>query len=124
MRRGPAVLYCDAMKIGAPLLVLFLLIPSANCARKPALPALPSTPAKEISRERAIEVARRHVKFRPKSIDAEKVQENGRPLWRVTFRGESVGQGGVMGEVMIVGIDRVTGEVVSIAQSGRGQPVA
>jgi hypothetical protein len=37
--------------------------------------------------------------------------------WRVTFRGEPVGQVNAIGEIMIISIDRFTGEIVSVAQS-------
>lgn len=105
------------MKVSVPFFLLLLLIPLMGCPHKSAQKVPPSNSPKEISRERAVEIARSHVKFQPKSLSAEKATENGRPVWRVTFRGEPAGQGGVMGEVMIVSLDRFTGEVVSIAQS-------
>lgn len=105
------------MKVPIILFMLLLLIPSMGCSHKSAQKVPPGNSPKEISRERAVEIARSQVKFQPKSISAEKATENGRPVWRVTFRGEPTGQGGVMGEVMIVSLDRFTGEVVSIAQS-------
>ena len=86
-----------------------LLVPLAVC--------LPRTASSEISRDRAIEIARPHVPFEPKSIEAEKASEGGRPIWRVTFRGEPVSQIHLMGEVLIVSVDRRTGEIVSLARS-------
>ena len=71
----------------------------------------------DITRERAIEIARPHVKFQPKSITADKIKDGGRRVWRVTFRGEPAGEGHPVGEILIVLIDRISGEVVSIAQS-------
>ena len=70
-----------------------------------------------MTRERAIEIARSQVKFQPKSIVAEKATETGRPVWRVTFRGEPVSKEHPFSELMIVTLDRKTGEIVSIAQS-------
>ena len=97
--------------------MLLLLTPLMGCPHKSAQKVPPGNSPKEISRERAVEIARSHVQFQPKSISAEKATENGHPVWRVTFRGEPAGQGGVIGEVLIVSLDRFTGEVVSIAQS-------
>lgn len=70
----------------------------------------------EIPRERAIALARRHLKFESRSVEAEKTEEQGRPVWRVTFHGAPVGQV-PFGDVLIVVLDRRTGEVVSIAMS-------
>jgi hypothetical protein len=109
--------FADAMKAAVPLLISLVMLPLVGCPRKSAQRAPSNTSTKEISRERAIEIARPHVKFQPKSINAEKTTENRRPVWRVTFRGEPVGQVNTMGEIMIISIDRLTGEVVSVAQS-------
>jgi hypothetical protein len=75
------------------------------------------TARKEISRERAIEIARERVDFKPKSIRAAKAIEDKRKVWRVTFRGEPISKVHVMGETMIVSVDRFTGEIVSISKS-------
>jgi len=78
----------------------------------------PSNPLrKEISRQRAIEIARPQVKFQVKSVAAKRDTDNGRPVWRVTFRGKHVSEGHPMTEIMIVLVDRKTGEIVSLAQS-------
>lgn len=45
------------------------------------------TKNEEISRERAIEIARQHLTFEAKSVEAEQTTEQSRPVWRVTFRG-------------------------------------
>jgi len=71
----------------------------------------------EISRERAIEIARPHVSFPVKSVEAEKTVVHGRPVWRVTFGGEPVSRVHLMGEVVVVEVDRETGEIVSLAMS-------
>lgn len=105
------------MKVPVSFLILFLLAPLMGCPHKSTQKLPSNNSQKEISRERAIEIARSHVKFQPKSITAEKAMENGRPVWRVTFRGEPPGQVSVMGEIMNISIDCLTGEIVSIAQS-------
>ena len=71
----------------------------------------------EISRERAIEIARSHLSFQPDSIDAVRTTSGARAVWRVTFRGRLPGQPPPLFETRIVEVDRHTGEVVSIAQS-------
>ena len=71
----------------------------------------------EISRERAIEIARPHVSFQPDSVEAERATSAGRAVWRVTFRGRLPGQPPPLFETMIVEVDRYSGEVVSIARS-------
>ena len=69
----------------------------------------------EISRERAIEIARQHLTFEAKSVEAVQATEQGRPVWRVTFRGQEIGPAHEIGEVLIVDIDRKSGELVTIA---------
>lgn len=71
----------------------------------------------EISRERAIELARQHLTFEAKSAEAEEATEQGRPVWRVTFRGREANPPDTIGEVLIVAIDRKTGELVTIAMA-------
>ena len=71
----------------------------------------------EISREQAIEIAREHLDFEEKSVEAERTTDEGRPVWQVTFRGEDIGPGRPMGEVLIVLVHRKTGEVVSIGMT-------
>jgi predicted small secreted protein len=99
-----------AMKSSAVLtaLVLLVLAVLAGCASRGA--------DDEISQERAIELARTHVKFEPGKIEAVKDTEENRPVWRVTFYGKSV-SAVHPGEVMIVTLDRKTGEVVALGMS-------
>lgn len=78
-------------------------------------PSPSSTP--EISRERAIEIARAEVSFEPDSIDAVRAMSGTRPVWRVTLRGRLPGQPPGLFETAIVEIDRRTGEVVSLART-------
>jgi hypothetical protein len=91
------------------LLISWLIVMLAGCP--------PKSDQKEISRERAIEIARARVNFKPKGVEAVKATEDSRPVWRVTFRGEPVSQVHLLGEVMVISVDRVTGEIVSIAKS-------
>ena len=107
---------CKAMKITRTFFILFFVVPFIGCPQQ-FTPEAAAISHKEISRARAIEIARAQVKFQPKSITAKKVKEKGRPVWRVTFRGEPPGQGNVMGEILIISLDRFTGKIVSIAQS-------
>lgn len=73
----------------------------------------------EISRERAIEIARRHadLDFEVREVTAERVVEQGRDVWRVTFRGDPPGPGHPLGYLQVVTVDRRTGELVSLAMS-------
>lgn len=71
----------------------------------------------EISRDRAIEIARPHVSFKPDSVEAERAASRAGPVWRVTFRGRLPGQPPGLFEVAIIEIDRRTGKVVSIGRS-------
>jgi hypothetical protein len=71
----------------------------------------------EISRKRAIEIAREHLTFEAKSVEAEQTTEQGRPVWRVTFRGQEANPPHSMGEFLTVDIDRKTGELVTIAMA-------
>lgn len=71
----------------------------------------------EISRERAIEIARQHLTFEAKSAEAEQATEQGRPVWRVTFRGKEPNPPHSMGEFLAVTIDRKTGEMVAVGMS-------
>lgn len=88
-----------------PLLALLILTACAS-----------GSSGEEISQERAIEIAREHLQFEPRSTEAEKTTDQGRAVWQVTFRGRPPEEGGI-GEVLIVSIDRKTGEMVSIAMS-------
>jgi hypothetical protein len=92
----------------AVALALVLLLSCAACARQAA--------GGEISRERAIEIARQHLDFEAKSVEAVRATDQDRPVWQVTFRGESPSQVH-MGEFLVVNIDRKTGELVSIGMS-------
>ena len=98
LRRNSPVIYLAALAVLA-----------AACIR-------PSH-AHEISRERAIEIARREVSFHPDSITAVKTTSGARVVWQVTFRGRLQGQPPLLFETIIVEVDRHSGAVVSIARS-------
>jgi hypothetical protein len=71
----------------------------------------------EITRDRAIEIARQQVSFQPDNIDTQPTTANERRVWRVTMRGRLPGQPPGLFETAVVTIDRSTGEVVSIART-------
>lgn len=71
----------------------------------------------EITRDRAIEIARQQIAFQPDSTEAERTASNGRPVWRVTFHGRLPGQPPGLFETAIVDVDRSNGKIVSIART-------
>jgi hypothetical protein len=71
----------------------------------------------EITRERAVDIARSQVTFSPSSVEAVKASAGGRPIWRVTIRGRLPGQPPELFETRIVEIDRVSGVIISVARS-------
>jgi hypothetical protein len=71
----------------------------------------------EISRDRAIEIARQQITFQPDTTDVTRTTSNGKPVWRVTFRGTRPGQPPGLFETAIVDVDRSTGDIVSIART-------
>lgn len=95
------------MKKTLSLLVLSVLVLAA-CASQGA--------GQEISRERAIEMARKHIHFEPGRTEAVKGTEEGRPVWTVTFYAPGV-DATHPGLVSIVVIDRQSGEMLSVGMS-------
>lgn len=91
-------------------LVLLLAATSSVAATCPS-------PAGEISRERAIDIARPHATFEIVSIDAARTTEDGRAVWRVTLQGAPTAPGSPLRPIVIVYVDRRSGEVISIAMS-------
>ena len=99
-------------------MVLGLLAGTVACTARPGDSAASGTKERsEISRDRAIEIARQQVKFEPRQVEAEKADENGRAVWKVIFRGQPPGPGHAMGDYMEVRVDRHTGEIVGLAMS-------
>ena len=80
-----------------------------SCASGPA--------AKEITRERAIAIARGQVRWQPFESVAVKATSAGRRVWRVTLKGRLPDQPPLLFETAAVEIDAVTGAVVSIAKT-------
>jgi uncharacterized membrane protein YkoI len=70
-----------------------------------------------ITRDEAIEIARREVSFQPDSVEAVLSESNERTVWRITFRGRLPGQPPGLFETMIVEVDALSGNVVSIART-------
>ena len=110
----------------APLVAVAVLViaaMAASCAARPdggsesEPTAKGSERAAEITREQAIEIVRPQVEFEPKSIEAVAEEDEGRPVWRVTFRGRPPGPEHAMGEFQEFLVDRRTGEIVSLAMS-------
>ena len=67
----------------------------------------------QISRDRAIEIARKDITFKPDSVDAVQTTVEKRPVWRVTFKGRLPDQPPGLFETVSVDIDARTGEIVS-----------
>jgi peptidase YpeB-like protein len=95
------------MKKTIALLALSLLVLTACVSQRSG---------EEISRERAIELARQHIDFEPGKVEAVQDTEEGRLVWRVTFYGKGV-DAAHPGQVSFVVLDRRTGEVVSLGMS-------
>ena len=76
----------------------------------------PTSPSPEITRDRAIEIARAQVGFEPTSVDARPDTRQSKAVWIVTLRRADGSHGG-LGQFAEVVIDRSTGEVVAIAMS-------
>jgi hypothetical protein len=81
-----------------------------------SLAATCGQPRDEISRERAITIARSQVSFTPDSIDAQRSTSPDGPIWRVTLRGRLPGQPPGLFETAIVEIDARSGRVISVAK--------
>ena len=76
-----------------------------------------ATRPNEITRERAIEIARSQIAFQPDNIKADRATSGARHVWRVTVRGRLPGQPPGLFETATIEIDRRTGEIVSIART-------
>ncbi len=104
----------------ARFLLVLALAMSATGARCDPPPSNPPAQQTEITRERAIEIARKQVSFRPDSVDAVQVTSEGpgRPVvWRVTFKGRLPDQPPDLFETRIVEIDVRTGEIAGGAMN-------
>lgn len=90
--------------VGRTLIVTALLI--IACAHPPR--------TTEITRDRAIALAKAQVKFEPFDVKAQRARRNGRSLWRVELKGRLPGQPPMLFETAVVEIDTVSGGVVTI----------
>jgi len=75
------------------------------------------TRSREISRERAIEIAKGQVSFPVRRVEAVTAKSDGRRVWRVTLTGEPPSSQPLLKPILIVEVDRTTGRVVSVARS-------
>jgi len=76
------------------------------------------SPTAEITSARAITIARAQVTFEPVTIDVDKASDAGQPMWRVTLRGSPASPDHAeLRPIIIVLIDRRTGDVRSVARS-------
>ena len=84
-----------------------------------SLGALCDPPAKssDITRERAIEIARQEVNIAAESVEAVQVASEGRMLWRVTIKGRLPDAPPGLFETRIVDIDVQSGKIVSLSTS-------
>jgi len=74
----------------------------------------------EITRERAIEIARKQVSFKPESVEAVQVISEGpehRTVWRVTFTGRLPDQLPGLFETRIFEIDLRTGDIIGASMN-------
>jgi hypothetical protein len=71
----------------------------------------------EMSRDRAIAIAKAQVRFEPFEVDARRTRTNGRQVWRVVLKGRLPGQPPMLFETAVVEIDAVTGTLVSVAKT-------
>lgn len=92
--------------------LLTLLIAAIVSAWAPA----PVSSDLPITRDQAIDVARRQVSFEPTSIETKTDERRGHQVWVVTLRRDGTTPG-VLGLFAEVAIDRSTGQVVTIAVS-------
>jgi hypothetical protein len=69
----------------------------------------------EVTRDRAVALARAQVAFEPFAIKARRTRTKGRAVWRVELKGRLPGQPPLLFETAFVEIDAVSGSVVSVA---------
>jgi hypothetical protein len=76
----------------------------------------PTSPSSQITRDRAIDLARQTVRFEPTNITATLDTVRGHPVWVVTLtRGDR--SHGLFEEFAEISVDRKTGEIVRLAIS-------
>jgi uncharacterized membrane protein YkoI len=94
---------------------LFLLIPLAAIAASGVV----CNPNKstDITRDRAIEIARPEINFTADSVEAVQATSEGRSVWRVTFKGRLPDQPPGLFETRIIEIDARSGKIISVSTS-------
>ena len=92
----------------APFVLIVIAAAIAACVSR--------TTTVEISREHAIEIARKEISFAPDRIGAVRALSGMTPVWRVTLSGRLPGQPAELFETVVVEVDRRSGEIVSIAR--------
>ena len=91
-----------------------LLLPAAIAAMGGMCdPVEKQTQKTPITRDRAIEIARKDLAFKPDSVEAVQTTEDQRAIWRVTFKGRLPDQPPGLFETTTVDVDAGTGEIVS-----------
>ena len=73
--------------------------------------------ARDITRDRAITIARGQVRWQPFESVAVKAAASGRRIWRVTLKGRLPDQPPLLFETAIVEIDAITGAILSVART-------
>ena len=71
----------------------------------------------EVTRDRAIALARTQVSFEPFEIKARRTRTDGRAVWLVELKGRLPVQPPLLFETAVVEIDAVSGGVVSVART-------
>lgn len=82
----------------------------------PVKSAKPDAPV-EITRERAIEIARHEIRFDATSVEADRVTADGVIVWRVTLKGRLPDQPPGLFETRIFDIDVKSGKIVSASMN-------
>ena len=77
----------------------------------------PPVNSTDITRERAIEIARQEVNIAAESVEAVQVASEGRILWRVTIKARLPDAPPGLFETRIVDIDARSGKIVSLSTS-------
>jgi hypothetical protein len=73
--------------------------------------------ATELSRDRAITIAKTQVRFDPFDVTADRMRTSGGTVWRVVLKGRLPGQPPMLFETVVVEIDAITGSVLSVAKT-------
>ena len=75
------------------------------------------TRATELTRDRAIAIAKAQVRFEPFDVTARRTRAQGHSVWRVVLKGRLPGQPPMLFETAVVEVDAATGAVMSVAKT-------